>query len=167
MIKPYLIDSNALIDSQRDYYHRQNFQPVWDCIAKNAEVIPQVYNELAIPGSALGSWVKETFHGSTLDISSPQVFEKYAEIQQWIARCGYWTNVGFTQWASPEKADPWLIAVAKINDLIIVSHERSRPMMDANRPSKKEPKITTVAEQFGVKVIPIYEMLYDLNFQVS
>lgn len=165
-MKPYLIDSDALIDSQRDYYKRANFQPIWDCIQKNAEVIKPVYNELVIPNSPLGAWVKNNYKNKILDIADPDVLKEYRLIQNWIQTCGFWTAPGYTQWSSPDKADPWLIAMAKVKGFVIVSHERSRPAMDINRPSKKEPKITTVAKQFGVPVIPVFQMLYDVNLCV-
>lgn len=163
----YLIDSNAIIDSCRDYYRPGCFPKVWDELAKNPNVfmIEQVYNELVDNDDFISKFVVDNFKSRVLSVSVDKIAVlEYANIQNWLVNSKFWTQAGYTLWSESSKADPWLIATAKAHDFVIVSHERSRPKMNVGRPSSKEPKITTVASHFKIEVITIYNMLEKLNF---
>lgn len=162
----YLIDSNALIESSHNYYRPLCFSKVWDEIAKNSNVcmIKQVYDELTGSNDFVSDFVKSNFKDRIVEVDENTVI-RYADIQNWLVKSKFWTQAGYTLWSENEKADPWLIAMAKANNYVVVSHERKKPMMSIVRPSSREPKITTVAEHFDVKVITIYQMLDELNFK--
>ncbi|MDV7715265.1 DUF4411 family protein [Oenococcus oeni] len=162
----YLLDSNSLIDSARDFYRATNFPCVWEKLSQkeNIFMLENVYKELSGYGDKLSGWVIDNFKDRQFSIDDKTIVS-YAQIQEWISTCGYWKPSGFSLWSTTDKADPWLIATAMSHrNFTIVSHEKNRPFLDINRPSKKEPKITSVADQFKVKVIPIYDLLSEINF---
>lgn len=162
----FLIDSNALIDAARDFYRFKNFPKVWVELTDDDAIltIPEVYKEIQqIPVTPLAHWALSALTPKTV-AHSPATVAVYQDIIQWITTSGYWTTAGYAQWVHSTKADPWLIASARAAGYTIVSHERAKPAINIGRPSSKEPKITTVADYFGVEVVPIFEMLSRLSF---
>lgn len=170
MVK-YIIDSNALIDSFNTYYKGNVFPTVWNfienCIkSDDLIIIDKIFNELQKQDDGLKKWINSNINKSKiLNVEEDKdVFEEYRKVQEYIIESGYWKEAGYIQWSDAEKADPWLIATAMHYDYVIVTHERSRPRMDRNNPSSKEPKITTVSDNFNVKTMKIYDLLEKLSF---
>lgn len=169
MVK-YVIDSNALIDAFNTYYKNDIFPTVWNFIESHIEsndliIIDKVCNELQRQNDELKEWINGIDKNKILNITEDvDVMSEYQEIQKYIVNSGCWKSAGYLQWSGYEKADPWLIATAMHFDYTIVTHERARPRMDKSHPSKREPKITVVADNFGVETIKIYDLLEKLKF---
>ncbi|GAB5055832.1 hypothetical protein COSHB9_02190 [Companilactobacillus alimentarius] len=90
----------------------------------------------------------------------------YKKILDWIENCKRWSKAGSEQWGSNfGKADPWLIAYALTYNYTIVTMDGNgrATLPDANANSSREPKISAVACEFGVKTITIYELIEDLK----
>jgi len=86
----------------------------------------------------------------------------------WVTDSKYWNAAGISKWQSPDKADPWLVATAKVNQQTIVTMDgNGRAFMpDDGVLSKQEPKISAVSTHFGVQTITIYELLDKLNLSL-
>ena len=71
-------------------------------------------------------------------------------MQDYLATCGCYRSASYAQWEPEDKADPWLIAAAKVLHATIVTNEQAvKPTR--NQPLKREPKIPDVAEALGVR----------------
>ena len=82
-------------------------------------------------------------------------------MQDYLATCGCYRSASYVQWEPEDKADPWLIAAAKVLRATIVTNEQAvRPT--PNQPLKKEPKIPDVAEALGVHTMGLREF-YDAS----
>lgn len=158
----YLIDSNILIVSNRQY--RQKYFPiVWNFFKNNDEiyVLDKVYNELVGIDDELGNWIKSNYNKIKL-VSNSSVLE-YKKVVTYLVDSGKWNPAGYEQWTmDSNKADPWLIAAAMEHDLTIITDERrSGPN---GSPVNNEPKIPFVAKEFNVKTLNFWEFLENQNF---
>ena len=85
----------------------------------------------------------------------------YAQVQDYLATCGCYRSASYAQWEPEDKADPWLIAAAKVLHATIVTNEQAvKPTR--NQPLKREPKIPDVAEALGVRTMGLREF-YDAS----
>ncbi|MFD1420127.1 DUF4411 family protein [Lactiplantibacillus songbeiensis] len=164
----YLIDSNSLIDAHQKWYRPNVFVSVWNCLAshKNVKMTSFVYNEIRYPND-LAMWTKNTYQKEIVT-PNKEIIKAYGEIMDWITQSKRWSAAGISEWQSPDKADPWLIATAKINKQTIVTLDGNgrATMPNVGSASGKEPKINAVAGQFNVPTITIYELLEQLNLSV-
>lgn len=164
----YLIDSNSLIDAHQKWYRPKVFASVWDCLAshKNVKMTSFVYNEIKYPDD-LAVWTKKTYQQEVVNPDAA-IISVYGEIMDWITQSERWSAAGISTWQSPDKADPWLIATAKINHQTIVTLDGNgrATMPNVGSNSGKEPKINAVAGQFNVPTITIYELLEQLDLSL-
>ncbi|WP_273753449.1 DUF4411 family protein [Leuconostoc mesenteroides] len=158
----YLIDSNILIVSSRNY--RQKFFPIiWQFFKNNNQiyVLDKVYSELVCIDDDLGKWVKDNYERIKI-ISDSSIIE-YRKVVRYLVESGKWNPAGYQQWTmNSDKADPWLIAVAMKNDLTIITDEKLKGPNGS--PVDNEPKIPFVAKNFNVKTLTFWEFLEDQNF---
>ena len=66
----------------------------------------------------------------------------------------------FDEWATFEKADPWLIAIAKAHDYTIVTMEERNRNLNPSNPTSKEPRIPDVCDALGVNCINLYDLMH-------
>ena len=70
------------------------------------------------------------------------------KVQDYLATCGCYRSASYAQWEPEDKADPWLIAAAKVLHATIVTNEQAvKPTR--NQPLKREPKIPDVRTYHG------------------
>jgi len=164
----YLIDSNSLMDAYKKWYRPEVFKSVWKFLAENKHVkmTTFVYHEIKYPDN-LVSWTQDTFE-QDLITPSQEIVAEYIEIMDWVTDSKYWNAAGISKWQSPDKADPWLVATAKVNQQTIVTMDGNGrvSMPDDGALSKQEPKISAVSTHFGVQTITIYELLDKLNLSL-
>lgn len=164
----YLIDSNSLIDADLKWYRPKVFSSVWAFLANNIniEMSSFVFAEIKYPDD-LRNWTNTNFKTKQV-IVNPKMISKYNEVMDWISNCNRWSPAGISQWQSPDKADPWLIATAMLNNDVIVTMDGNgrATMPDIGSDSSREPKIGAVANQFGVRTIALYDMLDELKLNI-
>lgn len=164
----YLIDSNSLIDAHEKWYRPHVFGSVWSCLAThdNVKMTSFVYNEIKYPDD-LAVWTKNTFQKQII-VPTPEIISVYSDVMDWITQSKRWSAAGISEWQVPDKADPWLIATAKVNGQTIVTLDGNgrATMPNIGSDSKKEPKINAVANQFNVSTMTIYELLEKLNLSL-
>ncbi|NLR09559.1 DUF4411 family protein [Lactobacillus sp. ZJLC28-8] len=92
----------------------------------------------------------------------------YSDIMDWLGDSERWSPAGISTWQDPDKADPWLIATAKVNQQTIVTMDGNgrATLPEIGSLSKREPKINAVANQFDVQTITLYELLDVLNLSL-
>jgi hypothetical protein len=161
----FLLDANVFIEAKRRYYAFELCPGFWDCLVwhhgtARIQSIDRVKQELERGGDDLSDWVAsampEQCFASTNNMDVTGIF---GQMVTWVQ--------GQAQFLSGAKAefsagsDGWLIAYAKANNLVLVTHEIFAP--DARR---KVP-IPNVCEAFGVIYVDTFSMLKELNVAFS
>ena len=168
----YLPDSNVFIASYRinhpfDY---KEFHPFWRWMEKLAEdraiamvdvVYEELVNEQAADPDMLDLWVRAVFKGRQISHKDDRYAQVYARIQDYLVTCGQYTEESRQYWEPESKADPWLIAVAKVEGAVIVTDEARVPLLQGQH-MRKEPRIPNIADQFGVKTMNL-RRFFDVN----
>ena len=158
-IHTYLLDSNVLIEAHRRYYSFDICSGFWDCLLyhhgnnKRLLSIDRVKDELQ-GEDKLCRWVKapQPFFAST---DNDVIAEAYGNIIGWVSTQSQFISAAQAEFA--RGADGWLIAYARVNNYILVTHE----VYAAN--VRKKVKIPNVCRSFDVKTINTFDMLRELD----
>ena len=120
--------------------------------------IDRVREELISEGDRLSDWAANaapaTFFKGTQDRA---VVDALAEIINWVNSEQQFTPVAKAEFAEADNADGWIIAYAKANGLIVVTHEEFAP--DA----QKRVPMPNVCLEFNVEYTNTFEMLEALK----
>jgi hypothetical protein len=157
----YIIDSNVFMTAHRDYYAPDVCPGFWDCLlyhhtSSRVCTIDRIKKELINKTDWLADWAKNKapaalFHNS----GTADVVHWYTEMVGWVqAQSQYFTSA---KYEFANKADSWLIAYAKANDMILVTHEVLSPGINRKVP------IPNVCKPFDVQYVNTFAMLRDLS----
>jgi hypothetical protein len=157
----YLLDANIFIQAKHLYYRFEFCQGFWDWIsqAHQADIVfstEKVKIELknGSVGDPVRVWMDTLSENFFLpDMTDPAVIGSYRQIMIWIASNNHYTQQAKDEFARPNVADAFLIAVAKTYGYTIVTHEKSQPG------AKKRVLIPDAAKAFDVECIMIYDLL--------
>ena len=162
----YILDSNVLIDADRDYYPIHRVPEFWNwilhhCRRGNIKIPVEIFNEVVPLGTSrkdrLTEWMKNNRSVLILsETASGTVIDQ-------VIRLGYTSNPTA---ADLEKMgqDPCLLSYAyRYNDeRTVVTTERSRPgAHGVNR------KIPDVCDSLNLRWIHTYGFIRELNFRTS
>ena len=159
---PYLLDSNVLIDADRDYYPLKRVPEFWDWLIHQSEhgviLTPtEMYNEVVVGKGVLVEWLKGNQDTLVLKDEADPVLVRDVVSQ------GYAPDLTEDE---IEKIgnDPFIVAYALACEphATVVSTEVSRP--SARRGNRRLPD---VSEQFGVKCINTFKLVQELNFSTG
>ena len=160
----YILDSNSFIAPSRSYYKLEIMPTYWEWLSNHRNdglVIPKiVYDELINNDDELSRWVKRNLSAIVFRDyeQNPNFWSEYSKVMNYIQNSGYYKNPGIENWMQDTKADPKIIAIAKIYDLQIVTFEQSAGNLSKKNPIKREPKIPDVAAEFGVNCIDLFKL---------
>ena len=160
-IHTYLLDANVFIEAHRRYYAFDLCPGFWESIVwnhaqKRIYSIDRVLLELREGEDELSEWaVNPLPSGFFLSTSEQTVINWFGQMQSWAQSQGQFSDEAKAEFAA--KADCWLIAYAKANEHIVVTHEEIAPDV-----SKRIP-IPNVCHAFDVNYVNTFEMLRDLN----
>lgn len=152
----YLLDSNVFIQAKNFYYGFDICPGFWDWMdravsACDARSIETVYDELADGNDELAKWIKDRKGDSRFlmvtDLATQTVFR---EIAAYVQRGPYQAGAKAQFLA---KADPWLVAKAKVIGATLVTHEK--PSVDA----KRRVPLPNICDAFGVPYTDIFTLL--------
>ena len=161
--KRYVLDASILIEASKRYYSFSVCPGFWKALIgqhENGRVfsIDRVLGELADEGDQLSHWsqntVPDTFFKKTQDQAVVQAFQ---ESVNWVNAEPQFTPAAKAEFADLDNADGWVIAYAKSNGLIVVTHEEYAPDVQ-----KKVP-MPNVCLEFNVDYVNTFEMLEDLK----
>jgi len=166
--KRYVLDANVFIEAKNKYYGFKLCPGFWKALIaehKNKRVlsIDKVREELGKPRKeadeepdTLNEWTKdtvpETFFKRTQDQAVMDAFRKAVT---WVNSEPQFAPAAKAEFASA--ADGWVIAYAKANGLIVVTHEEYAPDV------KRKVPIPNVCIEFDVDYVNTFEMLNDLG----
>ena len=159
--KRYVLDANVLITASQTYYHFDVCPGFWKALITAHESgrvvsIDKVRDEVTPKNDELKEWatvaVPGTFFKKTDDIA---VFRTFGDMQTGVLSQPQFTPTAKTEFATV--ADGWVMAYAKANDLIVVTHE------EFAADAKKKVPMPNVCVEFGVDYVNTFEMLRDLR----
>ncbi|MFA6175380.1 MAG: DUF4411 family protein [Phycisphaerae bacterium] len=156
-VEKYILDANIFIEAKRRYYAFDLCPGFWDSLLYHnskdkLESIDRVKNELS-EGDVLDTWKKEA-SGLFISTDSEPVATAYRNIMQWTQKQERFSDFAKKEFA--DDPDAWVVAYAKANNAIVVTHEKPAPM-------STKIKIPDVCKQFNVKYTDTFEMLRKLE----
>jgi len=155
--KRYLLDADVFIQAKNHYYTLEICPGFWESLilenAKNTVFsIDRVKAELDKGNDELKDWANDTAPETVFKKTDDKdVIDWFRKIVNWVQNEPQYFQEAKAAFAAG--ADPWLIAYAKANDLILVTLEVHAP--DA----KKKVPIPNVGLKFDVKSVNTFEML--------
>ena len=162
----YCVDTSVYIQAHRTYYAFDLAPGFWTALAQYAEsktlVSPlSVHTELINGNDELAAWAKK--NKSILFIEpNEKVIQAFRQIAE------YSTSHYQEHWVSEflRGADPWVIAQAMADNLIVVTMEENKLSEDIDPKSKRfkgRLKIPNICTHFGVKWISTYTLVRTLK----
>lgn len=127
-MKKYLIDTNIYIASYDRYYRNQYFPTYWEkfaTILNEHVVIPKVVKDEVTKSEWFLDWLKNNYQGAI--INHKNYSQQWQTVLEFVQSCGLYKDSALSDqvrgWANEKVADPWLVAIAKSDDLVLVTDE--------------------------------------------
>lgn len=164
--RSFLLDANVFIEAKRRYYAFDICPGFWSCLLWHHDgscrilSIDKVKKELERGGDDLTQWVASTAPSTCFSSTNDSsVIGQYGQIMAWVQDQDQFNPEAKSQFAAG--ADGWLIAYAKANGMILVTHEVLAPEVRNRVP------MPNVCEAFGVEYVTTFEMLRELEASFS
>ncbi len=161
VVKRYALDANVFIEAHKHYYASDICPGFWSALIRQHDAsrvcsIDRVKTELK--NEYLKAWVSKTapktlFKGT----ADKDVVDVFGLLVKWVQNEDQFTLAAKAEFASV--ADGWLIAFAKVNDWVVVTHEEYAPKVKKNVP------IPNVCIEFDVDYCNTFKMLRNLKEQ--
>ncbi|ECB9834726.1 DUF4411 family protein [Listeria monocytogenes] len=175
MDNKYILDSNTFIASYKQFYQFETFPSYWkklSQVTKNSVILLDcIFSELSQSRKKeeemddLDFWLRDEYLGNHLKESQRQdILHKYAEIIQYVASSPFYNEKALRNWSNPNIADPWLIATACCEGIVIVTNEVANGKLHAGSPTGAV-KIPDVAKEFGVHTISLFDFQKTFQFK--
>ncbi len=160
----YVLDANVFIEAARRYYAFDIAPPFWERLvhyASNGRVqsIDRIKEELERGKDELATWARDNFSDAFASTNEENVIESYTEIMRWVQDQSQFSDAAKADFAT--SADGWLVAYARSNGCIVVTHEL--PATDV----KKRVPIPNICDVFDVSYIDTFKMLRELGVRFS
>lgn len=164
MASPYLLDANVFIEAAQRYYAFDLVPSFWRALVDHATTgellsIDRVKNEIVRLDDDLAAWAKNEFGKWFASTADDNVVAAYREIIIWSQAQPQFTAAAKQEFASV--ADGWLVAYAKANGCIVVTHEQYSGEI------KRRVLIPNVCRAFSVHTSDPYSMLRSLGVKLS
>jgi len=160
----YLLDTNVLVDSNRDFYPVDGVKEFWEWLLSKAneniiKIPDEIYTEIKNGNDALANWVK------IRDVEKVLKFEGSfdAKLLQNVLDNGYGENLNDVELQTIQN-DAILISYAlkDKNNFTIVSTEASKPKRErANR------HVPDVCDSLGIKHCTGFSLFRTLGFRTD
>jgi hypothetical protein len=158
----YLLDANVFIEAKRRYYAFDLCPGFWDSLfvhytnsrIKSIDRVKTI--EFQRGNDDLKEWASQRIPGDFFAASEePNIVTQYAEVIAWVQNQQRFFPFAKTEFAN--SIDGWLIAYAKVNNMVLVTHEERAPQ------SKAKVKIPDVCDAIGVLCVDTFDMLRALG----
>ncbi|MBC9787160.1 DUF4411 family protein [Carnobacterium maltaromaticum] len=165
----YLLDSNIYINFYDRYYQHSYFPSFWENLKEimNQNVlIPKVVIDEHYQDQWFTQWLSENFEHEIINHNN--YAEEWVQILDHVSTCGFYSDAALSSskgWANVRIADPWIIAIAKSDDLVIVTSELKNKNLNANQPSKAA-KIPDICNSLGIRCIDMNTFFKEMNLSI-
>lgn len=165
----FLIDSNSLIAPYNTFYSFSIAPRFWESLGKYIEdgtiaILDLVEEEILKGDDQLSEWIKGLSKGAYIDRRDTEIVETWRKVLTFIQNDECYQEAALKEWSRNTVADPWLIAVANVKKIPIVTFENAS-VANKNQPTKS-PKIPTVAANFDVRTCSLFDMMKELNIVI-
>jgi len=153
-MNPFCLDSNVFIQAKNGPYGFDIAPGFWEFLDQQISKGTifssiEVYEELVAGNDVLADWIKVRKHSGGFIDSDADVQSTYREIADFVSKVYADHQVSLFL----EKADPWVIALAKVGNAIVVTQETL-----IIGPHQKI-KIPNICKEFGVEYMDTYQMM--------
>ena len=156
----YVLDANVFIEAARRYYAFDLAPKFWESLAQQAtdgriHSIDRVKQELERGRDELTAWAKADFSHGFASTDNTAVIRVYAQIMTWVQSQARFLDAAKADFA--RGADGWLVAYAKVNGCVVVTHEVPAPE------ARRKVPLPDVCQAFGVPFVDTFAMLRALG----
>lgn len=160
----YVLDANVFIEAKNRYYAFDLVPKFWSILIDQADngrilSIDRVKEELERGKDELAAWVKEKFDNAFVSTDDEDVIQSYSKVMSWVQAHPQFTDGAKADFA--KGADGWLVAYAKVNGCVVVTHEQ--PSTDV----KTRVPIPNVCQAFNVLFDDTFKMLRKLGVKIA
>lgn len=160
----FVLDANVFIQAARKYYAFDLAPKFWESLIQHAKTgnvlsIDLVKKELMRGKDELKKWAISDFSHGFASTNENDIIECYRSVMNWVHNQDQFSPAAKSDFA--DGADGWLVAYAKTNSCIIVTHEQF------NSSIRRKVPIPNVCQAFDMKPIDTFEMLRRLGVQFS
>lgn len=161
----YLLDTSVLIEAFKSYYEPSLVSTFWERLAEQSRIevissIDKVRSEIHPKNTFLTDWANNNFAQweSTTNVDTMDWYEK---LIQWSTTHSQFNVNAKNEFASENKADPWLIAHAMATGCVVVTEEVF------NHDIKRKIPIPNVCEAFDIPYMNTFQMLHELGIRLA
>jgi hypothetical protein len=169
-MKKYILDTNIYADAYERYYRNEYFPTYWEkfsTILNEHVVIPKIVKDEITKSDWFLEWLKDNYHDNI--INHKDYSQQWQTILEYIQSCGLYTDKALAEqtkgWVNDKIADPWLIAIAKENDLIIVTNEQRNPNLNKGN-LVGAVKIPDICDRQGIRCMGRNEFFGEVGLSV-
>lgn len=169
-MKKYLLDTNIFIASYDRYYRNEYFPSYWEkfsVILNEHVVIPKIVKDEITKSTWFLEWLKHNYRDDI--INHKKYSQQWQTILNYVQSCGLYKDKALVDqtkgWANENIADPWIIAIAKEENLIIVSDENPIPNLGKGEPSKRA-TIPDICNRQGIRCINRNEFFGEIGLSI-
>lgn len=165
----YLLDSNIYLNFYDRYYQYDHFPTFWTRITEvlnEKVVIPKVVIDEHYQDNWFKDWLSENFHSKI--INHKDYAEQWGSVLAHVSSCGLYKDEALSSskgWAHERIADPWIVAIAKADDLVVVTGELKNHNLSATNPSKSA-KIPDVCNSLGIRCIDMNSFFKEIKLSI-
>lgn len=165
----YLLDTNIYINFYDRCYRFEHFPTFWqnlEDILNQHVVIPKIIMQESYQSQFFTDWITE--HYTQQFINHKDYAEYWQQVIEHIANHDCYSDLALTNtqsWTNDNIADGWIIAIAKQDNLTIVTNETKNSNLNSNQPSKSA-KIPDIAEDLGVRCIDMNEFFKEIELLI-
>ena len=166
----FIIDANSLITPFKEYYAFDIAPKFWTSLKTHIEtgrvlILDCVKDEITTGDDKLSEWINSFDSKLVISKVTEDNVKVYGKIMNYIKTSGLYKDKALHYWSDIKTSDPWLLAVARVKGITLVSEENGSGGISVKNPNKY-PKIPDVAKAFGVETIKVYEMVRRLNMKI-
>lgn len=133
----YVLDANVFIEAAKRYYAFDIAPGFWRALLEHADAgtvnsIDRVRGELLKGNDQLAEWARSECDGWFASTDEGSVVDVFPGIMSWVNEQAQFTDAAKEEFASG--VDGWLIAHAKANGFVVVTHEQFNPNIQRKVP---------------------------------
>jgi len=164
-MRKYLLDENVFIEAHKRYYALDLVPGFWESLINNHKInkifsIEYIKKKLEDYGDDLSKWIKSNLPATFFVSINTSTINWYGQMQIWANTQSQFLNAAKAEFASSNNTDCWLIACAKADNYVLVTHEVFNPNITVKIP------IPNVCNVFGVDCINTFDMLRELKVEL-
>ncbi|GHU54419.1 hypothetical protein AGMMS49975_14810 [Clostridia bacterium] len=124
-------------------------------------IIDKVYNEISAGDDDLSDWMK-TQKGKQISTMDAVVISEYSNLVNYVQTCKSYNDKARKEWAGNYIADPWIVAFAKVHNLVVVTLETPDKLRKGEISGKV--KIPNMCDYLGIECCDLLTMMREFDF---